>query len=87
LDFNIILIHPQDNVAVAVSDIKAGQAAAAAEGLVLTARTNIPGCHKIAIARIPADSDVVKYGEVIGSAVDDIEPGEWVHAHNMKSGE
>ena len=87
MDLNIIVIHPRDNVAVTVSEIKTGQAAAAAEGLTLTARTNIPRYHKIAVARIPANNYVVKYGEVIGSAAHDIEPGEWVHAHNMKSEE
>jgi altronate hydrolase len=87
LDLKIIVIHPRDNVAVAVSEIKAGQAVATAEGLTLKARTNIPRYHKIAVARIPANSDVVKYGEAIGFAIHDIEPGEWVHAHNMKSGE
>ena len=30
-------------------------------------------------------SNIIKYGEIIGIATDDIHIGEWIHVHNIKS--
>lgn len=45
----------------------------------------IPAGHKIALEPIKKGEFVVKYGEVIGRATQDIQPGQWVHTHNLKS--
>lgn len=45
----------------------------------------IPAGHKIAAEDIKAGAPVIKYGEVIGRATKDIQKGEWVHSHNLKS--
>ncbi len=47
---------------------------------------DLPFGHKIAIKEIDAGVDVVKYGEVIGVASQDIPAGRWVHTHNVRSG-
>ena len=41
--------------------------------------------HKIALCGIPCGADVIKYGYPIGKATQDIEKGESVHSHNMKT--
>ncbi len=46
---------------------------------------DIPYGHKIAIKSIGRGSPVKKYGEEIGLASMDIEPGEHVHVHNLES--
>jgi len=46
---------------------------------------NLPFGHKLAVEEIAAGIDVVKYGEVIGVASQNIPAGEWVHTHNVKS--
>ena len=46
---------------------------------------DLPFGHKIAIKEIHAGVDVVKYGEIIGVASEDIPAGKWVHTHNVKS--
>lgn len=51
----------------------------------LTARETIALGHKVALAPIPADTAVTKFGVVIGIATRRIEPGEWVHLHNCRS--
>ncbi|MGE5654372.1 MAG: UxaA family hydrolase [Bacillota bacterium] len=51
----------------------------------LTARQGIPFGHKVALVPIKAGDSVIKYGEVIGEATQDIEPGDWVHVHNLVS--
>lgn len=45
----------------------------------------IPFGHKIALREIAKGEDVVKYGEVIGRATQDIDIGEYVHIHNVES--
>jgi hypothetical protein len=51
----------------------------------LTASEPIENSHKIAIALIPENADVVKFGVVIGAATRAIAQGEWVHLHNCRS--
>jgi len=51
----------------------------------LTAREPIEAAHKIAIAPIAENADVVKFGVVIGAATRAIAQGEWVHLHNCRS--
>ncbi len=46
---------------------------------------SIPRGHKTAVIDIPAQADVIKYGEVIGRSVTVIAKGVWVHVHNMES--
>ena len=54
-------------------------------GVCLTASGEIPAGHKYALKDIKKGEPVVKYGQIIGRATDDIEKGEWVHTHNVKS--
>lgn len=41
--------------------------------------------HKHALCPIKKGESVIKYGEVIGIATSDIDKGEWVHSHNLKT--
>lgn len=54
-------------------------------GVCLTACGEIPAGHKYALKDIQKGETVIKYGEVIGRASQDIKQGEWVHTHNVKS--
>lgn len=45
----------------------------------------IPAGHKQALMDIKKGEFVIKYGEVIGRATEDIKKGDWVHTHNVKS--
>lgn len=85
------LIHdPQDNVGVAVVDIKAGEKAI---GVILEdntrveveAQSDIPLGHKIALVSIDAGASVIKYGVPIGKTTQPVAKGEHVHIHNLKS--
>jgi len=84
----VLVINPKDNVAVALTEIKAGEKISIEVGgkqIEITARSDIPFGHKLAIKKILKGDEVVKYGEVIGKATADIEVGEHVHVHNVKS--
>jgi altronate dehydratase small subunit len=45
----------------------------------------IPSGHKLAVKKIRKDDQVLKYGQVIGNASQDIAPGDHVHVHNVMS--
>ena len=76
----LIQIHPDDTVAVALAPIAVG-----VEYCGVVAQTDIPQGHKMAMKAMPQGSQVMKYGFSIGCATEDIQPGQWVHSHNMKT--
>ena len=64
---NVIRIHPQDNVAVALEPLPKGQSVRLG-GLTVTPLEDIQRGHKLALAGIPSGTAVIKYGCVIGYA-------------------
>jgi altronate dehydratase len=83
---NVLLINPADNVVVALRDLQPGTTLQASDHLPdVLAREPIPFGHKIAISCIPSGSSVIKYGASIGLAITDINPGQHVHVHNLRS--
>jgi altronate hydrolase len=80
----LVLGAPEDNVAVAVAALSAGEVVRLAGGEVV-AGAAIPFGHKLATRAIRAGDPVVKYRETIGIASADIAPGEHVHVHNVRS--
>lgn len=77
-----ILLNARDNVAIARLALDAGQELELDSATVLT-RSAIPAGHKVAIRGIRSGERVYRYGNVIGFATRDIEPGEHVHVHNL----
>jgi len=78
-------IHSRDNVAVAVEDLKAGETLNI-DNVQVTCRNKIPRGHKFALRSIEAGSSIIKYGYPIGTALQNIEAGEHIHVHNLKTG-
>ena len=85
------LVHEKaDNVGVATVDIKAGESAQGLfmdtqEAIEMTAVQEIPLGHKIALTDLKVEESVIKYGHDIGRVVADINTGEHVHTHNLKT--
>jgi altronate hydrolase len=77
-----ILLHPEDNVAVARVAISPGQEVRPGSRRVV-ALDPIPAGHKIALAAIAQGEAVRRYGQVMGRASRAIEPGRHVHTHNV----
>jgi hypothetical protein len=80
----VVIINPKDNVGVVVKEVKKGETVVGRGGTKIKAADDIPRNHKIALADIPADAPVIKYGERIGLAGRAITVGSWVHTHNLK---
>lgn len=81
---DFIKIHENDNVIVALREIKAGEAVTVADGTVEACET-IPAGHKMAIRDVAAGEEVIKYGFRIGNAKENIRAGQWIHVHNIKT--
>ena len=75
-----VRIKEQDNVVVVVQDTAAGTEIM--EGLV--ANQDIPQAHKVALEDIPAGGEVVRYGVVLGYAVQDMKKGDWINEHMLE---
>lgn len=73
-----------DNVVTAIDDLEAGMEIPYGDVTVELVE-DVPFGHKVALVPIDPGDTVVKYGEPIGTAVDPIDPGEWVHTHNCES--
>lgn len=80
----LMLLHPEDNVAICIAPIAAGERLEAG-GTELCPAQPLGVGHKIASRSIATGEKIYKYGAPIGSATQDIAAGEWVHVHNMKS--
>lgn len=77
-----VLLRSSDNVAVLRRTVKVGEEFLLQPGSI-SALENIAAGHKIALTRIPSGSAITKYGQTIGFATAEIEPGAWVHTHNL----
>ncbi len=75
-------------MATSLRDIEAKERVAVGlgEGLKeLSLRDRIPYGHKFAVMDISKGKEIIKYGEVIGRATQDIEAGEHAHIQNIES--
>ncbi|MGH1413564.1 MAG: UxaA family hydrolase [Pelagimonas sp.] len=77
-------LNRNDNIAIALDKIGAGDLVH--EGNVTLLQSVQPG-HKFAVAPIKSGQNVVRYGQIIGQATQDIAPGEHVHVHNLGMGD
>src|SRR5262245_5042945 len=81
-----VYLSPDDNICVAARNLPAGQALEIAGGTVALSEPVRLG-HKIAVRPIKKGEHVRKYGQIIGQATEAIEPGQWVHSHNLVNGD
>jgi galactarate dehydratase len=71
-----IKLNERDNVAIVVNDF--GLPAGTRFPCGLTLRAFVPQGHKTALVDIAQDAPIIRYGEVIGTALSPILAGEWV---------
>ena len=83
-----IVMNSEDNIATTLSDITKGEEVEVeikGDAEKIQINDDIPFGHKFSLVDIKKGSDVVKYGEVIGMASQDIKKGDYVHVHNLES--
>ncbi len=79
-----LLMHGDDNVLLAVTDLPAGHVTHAG-GAPIVVAAPIPSGHKLARRELAPGDIVWKYGQPIGRATAAIAAGEHVHVHNVES--
>lgn len=85
---NALLMDTTDNIVVCVKDVALGSKVIYSQNgqlCTLSAKDNIPACHKVAIKPIEKGADVLKYGERIGRSTCAIEVGQLVDHNNIYS--
>jgi hypothetical protein len=81
---NAVIHHEDDNVAVAVRPLQAGDAVVVNGEELVTAAEDVDVGHKVALRPIGSGGTVYRYGEPIIQATGAIAPGAWVHVHNTQ---
>ena len=79
-----IRLSPTDNILVLARGLNGGEEVLIG-GVVHVLNTPLGLGHKIAAHHSASGEKILKYGAPIGSAIAEIQPGEHVHLHNMKS--
>lgn len=85
---HFLKLHDADNVVMARATAPAGSIWTAADGRVsVTAKERIDLGHKMAIRPLARGEAAYKFGQPIGFASVPIQPGDWVHSHNLEFGD
>jgi len=71
-----IRMHDNDNVAIVANDGGLPAGTVFPDGLVL--KDKVPQGHKVALRPIPQGEAILRYNVVIGHALRDIAPGQWI---------
>jgi altronate hydrolase len=82
MEKGLMLVHDGDDAAIALADLKKGETYVV-EGRSVTLLDDIPFGHKVALRDIPAGENVIKYGNPLGHATQDIRVGQHIHTHNL----
>lgn len=83
-----IVIKEKDNVATAIRELASGDRVlvrVGKEDRQVMVKSDIRFLHKFALKNIKQGQHVIKYGQSIGEAARDIQQGEHVHTHNLRS--
>lgn len=81
-------VHPDDNVAVALTPLSAGETITIdrdEHSTRVTLTENVPAGHKIALRDLSTNESIIKYGLPIGRVTQPIHAGGWVHSHNLET--
>jgi altronate hydrolase len=82
MSHNILKIHPEDNVLVALTDLGAGDTVNY-RGNDLLIQQNIPAKHKIAENNFQPNDEIYMYGIIVGKALSPIAKGEVLTTQNV----
>ena len=82
----LVVLRPEDDVAVAKAELPAGTVLEDGSVRIEVGQDIRPG-HKVARKAVRTGATVRRYGQVIGFATRDIAVGDHVHSHNLGIGE
>lgn len=77
METTYLKINPADNVAVAITPLKAGETIQV-DGQAITLKTDIPAGHKVTLQDFNEGDNIIKYGYPIGHAIKNVPQGSWI---------
>ncbi|MEF2246837.1 MULTISPECIES: UxaA family hydrolase [unclassified Paenibacillus] len=80
-----VRLNEKDHVVIALQPFTKGDKIELEEGQ-LTVTEDIPSGHKILTRPVQQGDDILKFGYSIGKAKESLQPGCWIHTHNMGTG-
>lgn len=80
---SILRLHHTDNTAVTTGPLSKASSRRVKD-LSVTVSDDIPAGHKVALTAISEGSPIIKFGQTIGYASAPINPGDWIHVHNVR---
>ena len=86
--YNALIVEKNDDVVVVLEAIHAGDKVTYRYGdeeRCVISLSEVPVYHKIAVRDIKKGEYIIKYGEKLGVATQDIKQGEHVHVQNLDS--
>jgi hypothetical protein len=88
MNYQALCINKEDNVAVTLKALKAGERVLVKidnELQDIIVVNDVPIYHKFAIKNVKPGEKIYKYGQVMGIAAKELQTGEHVHIHNIES--
>ncbi len=82
MERGLMLVHDHDDAAIALADLHKGETYQVADRSI-TLLDDIPFGHKAALRDIPKGDNVIKYGNPLGHATQEIKAGQHIHTHNL----
>ncbi|HUF61244.1 MAG TPA: altronate dehydratase family protein [Verrucomicrobiales bacterium] len=79
----VLLLHPHDDLAVALRDLAAGDSVPVG-GAEVVLRAPVAAKHKFALRNFRKGETAKLYGVTVGRAVRDIARGDWIHTGNLE---
>ncbi|MFO7797931.1 MAG: UxaA family hydrolase [Promethearchaeati archaeon] len=79
-----IIMDEIDNCATSLEEIDKGRLLKFNDKSI-NIKQKIPLGHKFALSNITKGEKIIKYGQIIGIATEEIAIGEWIHTHNITS--
>ena len=86
--YNALIVEKNDDVAVVLEAIHVGDKVTYRYGdevRSVVSLSEVPVYHKVAVRDIKRGDHILKYGEKLGVATQDIKLGEHVHVQNLDS--
>src|SRR3546814_7920925 len=85
-DSRVLRIHANDNVLVALQDLKAGEHVVYGDTTYVLV-DDVAAKHKFFTEDLSIGGEVRMYGVLVGRAVQDVKTGQWMNTANVKRSE
>ena len=84
METKYLKINPDDNVIVAITDLKAGEIITV-DNITIHLNEDVPAGHKVALKNFTEGENIIKYGYPIGHTLTALKQGDWINEKNIKT--